>query len=379
MVSSSASRRSRSTCRRRAQSLEPIVGSLDRDARNRSARLPRQRPHHGARLTWMSSSRIFLRSVLRLRPSTSAALSWLPRVAASARAISGRSTSRDQPIVDAGRRQCRRRGRGSSGRCDARSPHRKLSSTRAVSRHRRRRAAPARSSSAITVLADRVLGVEHGQAPHEVLELADVAGPGMRLQPHHRLGRQRLQRQAVGLRPRQEMLRQGRDVVDPLAQRRQAHGHHVQPIEQILAEQALADHQPQVAMAGGDDPDVGADRVDGRRPATNSPCCSTRSSRVWASSGMSPISSRNSVPPSACSNRPGAPGAGAGERALLVAEQLALDQLARDCRHVDGDERPAACACRNRAAPAPPAPCRCRTSPAIRTVRSVPISRAMIR
>ena len=51
-------------------------------------------PHHGARLTWMSRSRIFLRSVLRLRPRTSAALSWLPRVAARARAIKGRSTSR---------------------------------------------------------------------------------------------------------------------------------------------------------------------------------------------------------------------------------------------------------------------------------------------
>ena len=44
----------------------------------------------------------------------------------------------------------------------------------------------------------------------------------------------------------------------------------------------------------------------GVRPPTveYSPCCSTRSSRVCASIGMSPISSRNSVPPSACSKRP---------------------------------------------------------------------------
>ena len=42
------------------------------------------------------------------------------------------------------------------------------------------------------------------------------------------------------------------------------------------------------------------------RPPTvvYSPSCSTRSSRVCASGGMSPISSRNSVPPSACSKRP---------------------------------------------------------------------------
>ena len=44
----------------------------------------------------------------------------------------------------------------------------------------------------------------------------------------------------------------------------------------------------------------------GVRPPTvvYSPCCRTRSSRVCASIGMSPISSRNSVPPSACSKRP---------------------------------------------------------------------------
>ena len=45
------------------------------------------------------------------------------------------------------------------------------------------------------------------------------------------------------------------------------------------------------------------------------------------------------MPPSACSKRPGAAGLGAGEGALLVAEQFGFDQVARDRRHVDGDER----------------------------------------
>ena len=48
------------------------------------------------------------------------------------------------------------------------------------------------------------------------------------------------------------------------------------------------------------------------------------------------------MPPSACSKRPDAARVGAGEGALLVAEQLGLDQVARDRRHVDGDERPVA-------------------------------------
>jgi hypothetical protein len=57
---------------------------------------------------------------------------------------------------------------------------------------------------------------------------------------------------------------------------------------------------------------------------------------------MSPISSRNSVPPSACSKRPAAHGLRAGEGAALVAEQLGLQQILRDGRGVDGDKWPAA-------------------------------------
>ena len=49
--------------------------------------------HMSPRTTGISRSRIFLRSVLRLSPSMAAALIWLPRVAASVRRISGRSTS----------------------------------------------------------------------------------------------------------------------------------------------------------------------------------------------------------------------------------------------------------------------------------------------
>ncbi len=46
------------------------------------------------RNTWMSRSRIFLRSVLRFTPSRSAARIWLPRVAASVTVSSGCSISR---------------------------------------------------------------------------------------------------------------------------------------------------------------------------------------------------------------------------------------------------------------------------------------------
>src|SRR5258708_33126740 len=48
-------------------------------------------PHPLARITSISKSRIFLRSVMRLTPSRSAARIWLPRVAASAAGAFGLS------------------------------------------------------------------------------------------------------------------------------------------------------------------------------------------------------------------------------------------------------------------------------------------------
>ena len=73
---------------------------------------------------------------------------------------------------------------------------------------------------------------------------------------------------------------------------------------------------------------------------SNSPLCSTRSSFSLAGGDRLPISSRNSVPPSAASKRPmRAPGR-AGERAGLGAEQLALQQLVGQGARVDLHERP---------------------------------------
>ena len=60
---------------------------------------------------------------------------------------------------------------------------------------------------------------------------------------------------------------------------------------------------------------------------SNSRSCKTRSSFTCVAGGTSPISSRNSVPLSASSNFPGLRCHGAGERAFLVAEKFALQQV----------------------------------------------------
>ena len=59
----------------------------------------------------------------------------------------------------------------------------------------------------------------------------------------------------------QEVLHEQRDVLLPLAQRRQLHRDHVQPVVQVLAELAVCDHPSEVAVGGGDHAHVHLDRV----------------------------------------------------------------------------------------------------------------------
>ena len=89
-----------------------------------------------------------------------------------------------------------------------------------------------------------------------------------------------------------------------LAQRRQAQADHVEAVEQVLAERARLDALLEVLVRRGDHAHVAALSACGRRRGRTGRRTSTRSSRVCRSSGMSPISSRKSVPPSACSKRP---------------------------------------------------------------------------
>src|SRR6266542_2239716 len=57
----------------------------------------------------------------------------------------------------------------------------------------------------------------------------------------------------------EEPLRQDRDFVAPLAERRQRDAHDVQPEEEILAEPSFRDGALEIAIGGRDDPDVDVD------------------------------------------------------------------------------------------------------------------------
>ena len=57
----------------------------------------------------------------------------------------------------------------------------------------------------------------------------------------------------------QEVPGQQRNIVAPVAQRRQAQADHVEPVIQVFPEQALLDAQIEVLMGGGNYPHIGGD------------------------------------------------------------------------------------------------------------------------
>ncbi len=151
---------------------------------------------------------------------------------------------------------------------------------------------------------DDVARVKHGEAPDEVLELAHIAGPAIMLE-HVRKLRVRAVSTAGprpppcagnGVRDRARLRRARARAADASARRS---GGSTDPRGTGPCWISWRRSRLVAAM-------IRTSVLIGVRPPTvvYSPCCSTRSRRVCASSGMSPISSRNSVPPSACSKRP---------------------------------------------------------------------------
>ena len=108
---------------------------------------------------------------------------------------------------------------------------------------------------------------------------------------------------------------------------------------------------------------------------STSPSCSTRSTLACVFGLMSPTSSRKIVPLSACSNLPICFSVAPVNDALLVAEQLGLDQLLGNRRAVDLDEPLACCAGCCGGSRARPAPCRRRSRRGCSTVALVGAAR----
>src|SRR4029453_16343098 len=93
-----------------------------------------------------------------------------------------------------------------------------------------------------------------------VLELADIAGPGVAAEHGDRVRIDAIDRLALlGGKPRDEMADELRQIFKPLAQRRHPDGEDVPPVIEVLAEAALIDEADQVLAGRRDQADVHVD------------------------------------------------------------------------------------------------------------------------
>ena len=195
------------------------------------------------------------------------------------------------------------------------------------------------------VRADLAAAGEQHRAVDDVLELADIAGPGVGEQQPAGLGRERPRRQPVLLgEAGGEVVGEQADVGGALAQRRDPQGDDVEAEVEVLAKAAGGNGLAQVAVGGGDQPDVDLHRPGPADPVDLPLLDGAKQLRLQAHVHLADLVEQQRAAVGLL--EPADPaGHGAGKGALLVAEQLGLQQRFRDRRAVDRDEaaaRPAA-------------------------------------
>ena len=180
---------------------------------------------------------------------------------------------------------------------------------------------------------------QHDRPVDDVLELAHVSRPVVANERLQGPGRDRAD-VAIALAGdlAHEVLDEDRNVVAPLAERGHVDGHHVQAIEEIVAERPLAHGHPEI--------DVGRREhahVDGNRPHaadafhlallehTEQPRLQIEAERADLVEEDGATVRQLELAELARVR--------AGEGAALVAEELRFDERVGDGRHVDGDER----------------------------------------
>ena len=204
-----------------------------------------------------------------------------------------------------------------------------------------------------------------------------LPGQGPPRQQRQRLGRRRCAPagRCAARCPRDSDSTSASRSAQPLAQRRQADRQHVEAVVEVGAEAAVAPPSP---------PGRGwwrrscARRSRSTRllPSGSISCsCSARSSLLCSASGMSPISSRNSVPPSAQLEL--AVAAACGRRRCrrpgATPKNSASSRVSGTAAMFTPTKRPRRARAARRGCRAPAVPCRCRSRPAAaRCCRSAP-------
>src|SRR5262245_62799186 len=189
-----------------------------------------------------------------------------------------------------------------------------------------------------------VVGQQHGVRGQSgrpldgVLELAHVAGPVVRDEEGHRLWRDRAGHLVVGGVVRlKEVVGEEWNIVAALPQRRQDDGHDAQAVEEVLPEFSFGDERRQVLVGGGDEPDVDLDALRPANPPDLALLEHPQELRLHARADLTDLveKARSAV---RRLEEPSLVGQRAGERALDVAEELALEQGLGERAAVDRDE-----------------------------------------
>ena len=185
---------------------------------------------------------------------------------------------------------------------------------------------------------DLILGLEQHDALDHVLELAHVAGPCVL---EHRLEGLRVKARSgpaeLAAEAADEVLRQERDVLPPLAQGGHRDRNDVQPVIKVFAELPLRDRARQVAMRGRHNAHV--DRDVGLSPDPAEGPALEHAQELG-------LELQRHLPDLVQEQRAGVREIeqallevlGVGESTLLVAEELALQQVLGDGAAVEVDE-----------------------------------------
>ncbi len=176
------------------------------------------------------------------------------------------------------------------------------------------------------------------EAPLDAIpELAHVARPRVRSREREGARVEALARAVLVVQAFQERARQQLDVVAPAPQRRQAHDEYGEPIEQILAQTAVAQDRLGRVIARRDDADVDGDLLGAADAHHAAGFEDAQHLRLQVERHLGDLvekqrSARRALEIALMLAH------GAGEGAALVAEELGLDQVRRDRAAVDGDD-----------------------------------------
>src|SRR5262245_44735746 len=176
---------------------------------------------------------------------------------------------------------------------------------------------------------------QNGGALDDVLQLTHVARPVVRGRTCEELGGGTVEALAeLSGRAGNEMADEHRDILPPLAQRRQCEGEDVQPVVEVGTERARVDLPAEVTVGGGDHPHVGAQAA--RAAGALELALLEHPQQLCL--GLERQFADLVEQQRAAVRELEAPApllGGTGEGALLVTEELAFDQVARQRGTVD--------------------------------------------